>query len=71
MHCYCQNIPARPPLQGFTVVIVKNWSEITEENFERWIALYGDAFTNPSYREKLRLHYWLERCHQASGSYFL
>lgn len=41
------------------VVIVRDWSEITRENLDRWLNRYQDAFTNPSYRLKLTHRYWM------------
>lgn len=40
------------------VVIVNDWSEITQENMNKWLSLYGDALTNPTYRERLTNQYW-------------
>ncbi|HSX13420.1 MAG TPA: hypothetical protein VLE96_03260 [Chlamydiales bacterium] len=53
--------PLDPLYKGLPVVIIKNWSEITEENLEKWLIRYGDAFTNPSYREKLTNAYWINK----------
>ena len=51
--------------EGLPVVIVQNWSEITLENMKKWKELYKDAFTNPSYREKLTHRYWIEKIQTA------
>lgn len=53
--------PLDPLYEGLPVVIVKDWSEITKENFDKWKGLYGDAFTNPNYREKLTHAYWMNK----------
>jgi len=53
--------PLDPLYEGLPVVIVQNWDEITAENMDKWLDLYGDAFTNPSYREKLTNAYWLSK----------
>ncbi len=53
--------PLDPLYEGLPVVIVQDWDEITEENMDKWLNLYGDAFTNPSYREKLTNSYWLAK----------
>ncbi len=45
--------------KGLPVVIIKDWSEITESNLNKWLIQYGDAFTNPSYREQLTHAYWM------------
>lgn len=50
-----------PLYEGLPVVIVRDWSEITDENLSRWLERYADAFMNPRYREKLTNRYWLER----------
>jgi hypothetical protein len=48
-----------PLYDGLPVVIITDWAEITEENLTKWLDAYADAFTNPSYRKKLTLAYWL------------
>lgn len=53
--------PLDPLYEELPVVIVNDWSEITEENLAFWLAKYSDAFTNPSYREKLSAAYWLKK----------
>ncbi len=47
--------------EGLPVVIVNDWSEITEENLDLWLEKYGDAFTHPSYREKITHTYWMNK----------
>lgn len=46
---------------GLPVVIVRDWKEITQENLDLWLKKYGDAFTNPLYREKLTNAYWFDK----------
>ncbi len=53
--------PLDPLYEGLPVVIVKDWSEITEENLTLWLEQYKDAFTNPSYRTKLTTAYWIDK----------
>lgn len=53
--------PLDPLYEGLPVVIVKDWSEITSENLDKWLVQYGDAFTNPAYREKLTNTYWMSK----------
>jgi hypothetical protein len=60
--------PLDPLYEGLPVVIVQDWSEITKENMEKWLTLYGDAFTNPSYREKLTNAYWFSKIQAARQS---
>lgn len=47
--------------EGLPVVIVKDWSEINDENMDKWLIQYGDAFTNPQYRERLTHKYWMNK----------
>lgn len=58
-----------PLYEGLPVVIVNDWSEITEENLDKWLLEYGDAFTNPQYREKLTLEYWLNKIQAVQKNY--
>jgi hypothetical protein len=61
--------PIDPLYQGLPVVIVKDWSEITRDNMEKWLDQYGDAFTNPEYRIKLTNAYWLQKIRAAAMPY--
>lgn len=56
--------PLNPLYEGLPVVIVNDWSEVSEENFTKWLQMYGDAFTNPQYREKLSHRYWMNKIEQ-------
>lgn len=47
--------------RGLPVVIVQDWEEICPENLKVWLEQYGDAFTNPKFRQKLTNRYWVER----------
>ncbi|PIS03214.1 MAG: hypothetical protein COT85_04110 [Chlamydiae bacterium CG10_big_fil_rev_8_21_14_0_10_42_34] len=58
--------PLDPLYKDLPVVIVKNWEEITEENLQKWLDQYKDAFTNPSFREKLTNAYWLNKIKKAA-----
>jgi len=53
--------PLDPMYQGLPIVIVKDWSEITIKNLDKWLRQYSDAFTNPAYREKLTNYYWFSK----------
>lgn len=55
--------PLDPIYEGLPVVIVQDWSEVNAENLQKWLAQYGDALTNPSYRERLTHHYWMQKIH--------
>lgn len=52
---------------GLPVVIVKDWSELTEANFDKWLRQYGDASTNPQYRERLKLAFWMDKIRSAKS----
>lgn len=54
--------------EGLPVIIVQDWSEITEENLHKWLIQYGDAFTNQMYREKLTNRYWWSKIKLISQS---
>lgn len=58
-----------PMYEGLPVVIVKDWLEVTEENLRIWLEQYGDAFSNPLYREKLTNDYWLNKIRATAKSY--
>jgi hypothetical protein len=51
--------PLDPLYEGLPVVIVNSWSEVNEQNFDKWLKQYGDAFTNPNYRKRLTHRYWM------------
>lgn len=59
--------PLDPLYDGLPVVIVNNWSEITKQNLEIWLEKYQDAFSNPSYRERLTTQYWLNKIFSAKN----
>jgi hypothetical protein len=63
--------PLDPLYKDLPVVIVNDWSEVTEDNLAKWLEQYKDAFTNPSYRSKLTNAYWLNQIRivsEAKGS---
>lgn len=47
--------------EGLPVVIVKDWREINEENLDKWLSIYGDAFTDVQVFEKLTHRYWMNK----------
>lgn len=55
-----------PLYEGLPVVIINDWSEVNAENMDEWIELYGDAFENPEYREKLTNEYWFNKIKQST-----
>lgn len=58
-----------PMYEGLPVIIIKDWSEINAHNFDKWLYLYGDAFTNSDYREKLTNAYWLSKIQAKAEPY--
>ena len=54
-----QSSPLDPLFIDLPVIIIKDFSEITEQNLEKWALRYSDAFTNPDYRKKLTTAHWL------------
>ncbi len=56
-----KSTPIDPLFEGLPVILVKDWDEVTEENMKKWLKQYGDAFSNPFYREKLTNRYWLNK----------
>jgi len=60
--------PLDPLYKDLPVAIVKDWSEVTEENLTKWLDQYKDAFTNPTYRTKLTKAYWLGKIKSAGQS---
>ncbi len=61
--------PLDPLYEGLPVVIVKDWSEITNENMNRWLELHGDALHNSAYREKITHKYWYEKILKSTLGY--
>ncbi|NBO25041.1 MAG: hypothetical protein EBU93_07420 [Chlamydiae bacterium] len=57
--------------EGLPVVIVKDWSEITEQNLEYWMTLYHNAFTNPICRYRLTNEYWFSKIRAAAAPFTL
>lgn len=49
-----------PLFENLPVVKISSWLEITQKNMEKWIQLYPDVFTNPTYRKKLTQKYWTD-----------
>lgn len=58
--------PLDPLYEGLPVVIVKDWDEVTEDNMQKWLEQYKDAFTNLSYRMKLTNDYWMNKIRTAA-----
>lgn len=51
------------------VVILQDWSEITQSNMDKWLVQYADAFTNPEYRKKLTHEYWFSKIRKKAQQY--
>ncbi len=58
-----------PLFEGLPVVIVDNYSEVTQENLQKWLKQYGDVFHNPSYRERLTHKYWMDKIRKVQSDY--
>lgn len=58
--------PLDPLYEGLPVVIVKDWDEVTDENMQKWLEQYKDAFTNLSFRMKLTNDYWMNKIKTAA-----
>jgi hypothetical protein len=58
--------PLDPLYEELPVVIVKDWLEITVENLAKWLDQYQDAFSKPTYRNKLTNAYWLNKIRSAA-----
>lgn len=58
-----------PLYEELPVVIVKDWSEITEENLDKWLKQYGDVSSNLVYREKLTNDYWIFKMKGVAKTY--
>ncbi|NDE63063.1 MAG: hypothetical protein EB053_01770 [Chlamydiae bacterium] len=50
-----------PLYEGLPVVIVKDWSEITKENLDKWAEQFFDASINPEFRKKLKNVFWIHK----------
>lgn len=48
-----------PMFEGLPVVIINDWSEITEDNLQKWLEQYGDVFHEKNVREKITHKYWM------------
>lgn len=62
-----QSSPLDHLFKDLPVVIIKDWSDITPDNLQRWSKQYGDAFTNPKYREQLTSRYWYHKVREHSA----
>lgn len=54
--------------EGLPVVIIQDWSEINQENFDKWSDQYGDVLHNPQYRKRLELAYWIAQIRSYSNN---
>ncbi len=53
--------PLDPLYEGLPVVIVDQWSDITEERLAKWQGEHAPTFAKPSFRERLSNRYWIDR----------
>jgi FkbM family methyltransferase len=61
--------PLDPLYEGLPVVIIKDWSEVTQDNLDKWLEFYGDVLNNRYYREKLTHKYWYDKLLQPVINY--
>jgi hypothetical protein len=54
-----------PLYTGLPVVRVKNWSELSAENLERWMSLYRDS---DGTNERLMSRVWIKRMRSSAGT---
>ena len=55
-----QSSPVDYLFKDLPVVIIKDWSSITEENLQKWGEKYKDAFTKKRYKKQLTSKYWMD-----------
>jgi hypothetical protein len=53
-----------PLYEGLPVVVVDDFSEVTDENLSRWLEEFGDVSSNPGYREKITHRYWMNKIYE-------
>jgi len=58
-----------PLYEGLPVVVVDDFSEVTEENLSKWLDEFGDVSSNPAYREKLTQKYWMNKIFEKSQKF--
>lgn len=61
--------PLDPLYTGLPVVIIQDWSEINEANFQKWLTEYSSASTNPDFRHKISHSYWWNKIEKAANPY--
>lgn len=59
--------PLDPLYEGLPVIIIKDWNEITEDNFKKWLNQYGDVSKNKSFRLKLTHEYWMNKVYEKTS----
>ncbi len=61
--------PLDPMYEGLPVVIVDDWAEVTAANMDIWLEQFGDALSNPSYRERITTAYWWSKIQAVAEPY--
>ena len=64
-----QSSPIDSLFKNLPVVIIHDWSEITEDNLRLWAQKFSDASSNPKYREQLTSAYWIDQIEAVKQSY--
>ena len=60
-----------PLFEDLPVVIVKSWSDISEQSLHQWKDAFKGAFTQPKYRKKLLQSTWNELIREKQREYLL
>lgn len=56
-----------PLYEGLPVVIVDDWSEITQDNLFLWMREFADLLDKQTYVEKLKTSYWHQKMRQVQA----
>lgn len=59
--------PLDPLYKQYPIVIVNDWSEVTESNLQKWYEEFKDAIISDETLEKLQQSYWLNKIIEKRG----
>lgn len=59
-----------PLFEDLPVVKIKDWSEVTRENLEKWLDEFGDVTRDPNVAKKLSHTYWQGKIDKVQKDYF-
>jgi hypothetical protein len=57
-----------PLYTGLPVVILDDWSEITQDNLDRWLQQHAAALDDPAVQERLTNGYWMQHMRRVMRS---